>query len=202
MNRRSLLLGAGAGALALPLALPAGAATLRSVKVTSSAQLPAFRPEWPVPNEPNQLFYLQRSSNSNTVVYTALFDGAGNLAQDRPGQAYWRRYNTDGARKPLKPLEERFAYGVNLRPRAPGEWVVTLKPLPEIPMLLRQTGPGRAELLANIGGRETRAVYAFVEIDESGLIPSVAGFWLTGRDTATGRYLTEQYSVSGGQIRP
>ncbi len=201
MNRRSLILGAGAGALALPLAAPSAAATLTSVKVTETAQLPRIRPDWPVPNEPNQLFYLQRSSNSNTVVYTALFDAAGNLAADRPGQAYWMRYNTDGARKALKPLEERFAYGVNLRPQAAGQWVVTLKPLPEIPMLLRQSAPGQAELMARIGGRETRAVYAFVQIDESGLIPSVVGFSLTGRDTASGRYLTEQYSVSGGQIR-
>ncbi len=186
---------------ALFAASPSDAAQLRSVKVSETAAMPAIRPNWPIPREPNQLFYLQRSQNSNTVVYTALFDKAGNLRADRPAQAYWRRYNTTGERKGLKAIEQRYAYGINVRPRSkPGEYTVTLKPLPEIAMLLRQTGPGKAELLANLGGKTVRAVYAFVSIDESGLIPKVTGLSLHGIDPRTGRAVSETFSVSGGAI--
>lgn len=190
-----------AAVLALPPALPSDASALRSLQVTESASLPAMRPAWPVPNEPNQLFYLQRSQNKNTVVYTALFDTNGTLRADRPAQVYWRRYNTTGERKALKAIEQRFAYGIDVRPRdVPGEYTVSLKPLPELPMLLRQTGPGKAELLANIGGRMVRAVYAFVTIDETGLIPRVTAISLHGIDPATGRAVSETFSVSGGAI--
>lgn len=182
-------------------ASPADAARLTSVKIKEYNSTPAMRPSWPIPNEPNQLFYLQRSQNSNTIVYTSLFDGNGNLNPKRPAQAYWRRYNTDGARKPLKKIEQRFAYGLNIKKRStPGEFTVSLKPLPEIKMLLRQTGPGKAELIADIGGKQVRAIYAFITIDESGLIPKVTDLTLFGRDLATGKTIAETYSVKGGAI--
>ena len=69
-----------------------------------------MRPDWPIPQEPNQIFYLQRSENRNTVVYTALFDPGGTLRADRPAQVYWRRYNTTGERKVLKAAKETEAY--------------------------------------------------------------------------------------------
>lgn len=180
---------------------PGDAARLRSVQVAETAILPAIRPDWPIPREANQLFYLQRSSNSNTVVYTALFDSAGNLRAKRPAQVYWRRYNTTGERKALKAIEQRFAYGMNIKPRkTTGEYTVTLKPLPELPMVLRQTAPGKAELIAMIGGRQVRAVYAFVTVDESGLVPKVTTLSVHGVDRATGKAITEVFSVSGGAI--
>lgn len=180
---------------------PGVAARLQSVKVTEAAAMPAIRPDWPVPREPNQLFYLQRSSNSNTVVYTAVFDANGILRAKKPAQVYWRRYNTTGERKALKAIEQRFAYGVNIRRRkTPGEYTVTLKPLPELPMILRQTGPGKAELIAMIGGRQVRAVYAFVTVDETGLIPKVTALSVHGIDTVTGTAISEVFTVSGGSI--
>lgn len=180
---------------------PASAAKLTSLGIQETATVPAVKPRWPVPAEPNQLFYLQRSTNSNTVVYTALFDEAGNLRADKPAQVYWRRYNTDGARKALKPVERRFAYGVNIRNgKAPGTYRVTLKPLPELPMTLIQIAPGRAELRATLGGRVVRPVYAHVSVDETGLIPRVTGLLISGIDVATGRAVTETFSVSGGAI--
>ena len=177
------------------------AAQLRSVKVTESASLPAIRPNWKVPKEPNQLFYLQRSSNSNTVIYTALFDASGKLETKRPAQAYWRRYNTDGARKGLKRVEQRFAYGLNIsKSKVEGEFIVSVKALPKFKMRLRQSAQGKAELIANLGNRQVRAVYGFVSLDESGLIPKVTAVSIHGIEIATGRYVTEVFSVSGGAI--
>ena len=196
---RAAVLAVAIAALAMPSTGEAG--RLQSVRVTEAAAIPAIRPEWPIPREPNQLFYLQRSSNSNTVVYTAVFNGNGNLRARKPAQVYWRRYNTTGERKALKAIEQSFAYGMNIKRRkSPGEFTVTLKPLPELPMILRQTGPGKAELVASIGGREVNAVYAFVSIDESGLIPKVTSLSIHGIDRATGKAISEVFSVSGGAI--
>src|SRR5438874_646301 len=60
------------------LAMPAEARELISV-VSESDEIARMRPEFKIPDEPNQLFYVQRSPNSNTVVYAARLDGRGNL---------------------------------------------------------------------------------------------------------------------------
>jgi hypothetical protein len=182
---------------------PADAASMQSVKVVESAKLPIVRPDFPIPAEPNQLFYLQRSTNSNTVIYAARFDANGNLDARNPVAVYWRRYNTTGERKPLKRIERLFAYGVNVTPReTEGEFTVTLKPAGNLPLLLRQTGPGKAEALAKVGDRTVRLAYIFLTVDESGLVPSVTGLSGYGIDIRTGRAIAETFAVSGGTIRP
>jgi len=179
----------------------ADAGRLKSVNVTESVRLPKAQPGWPVPHEPNQLFYVQRSSNSNTVVYTVRLDSAGKIDAGRPVEVFWRRYNTTGERKALKRIERQFAYGVSTRARStPGEFTVTLKPLPEIPMLLRQMGNAKPELFAKIGGHVARPVYAYVQVDEGSLIPRVTGLTLYGFDFRTGKAISETFSVSGGAI--
>lgn len=180
---------------------PNHAAQLTSVGVQDSASLPRTHPSWPVPNDRNQVFYLQRSTNKNTVVYAARFDDSGNLVTSNPAQVYWRRYEEGGGARGLKRIEN-VAFGLNARQRStPGEVVVTLRRVPQIPMLLRQTGANQAELWVNIGGKTVQAIYAYAEIDQSGLIDSVSRFTVYGRDPATGRYLSETYSVSGGAVR-
>lgn len=183
-------------------AAPAVAAQLNSIRVTESASVPVVQPSWPIPRDPNQVLYLQRSSNSNTIVFTAVFDANGNLRAKRPAQVYWRRYNTTGERKALKPFERALAFGMNFKPAStPGAYDVHLKPLPQLPMLLRQTAPGKAELFARIGGRTVRAVYAYVSLDESGWIPRVTHLTLHGVDPATGRAVTEVFRVQGGNVK-
>ncbi|MDJ0628258.1 MAG: DUF4833 domain-containing protein [Rhodobacter sp.] len=198
LSRRALI----GGALALSVAAPVHAARLTSVKVTESARLPLIRPKWPVPNEPHQLFFIQRSTNSNTVVYTARFDRDGRLNAKTPAQVYWRRYNTSGERMALRGFERRFAYGMRIRPQdTPGEWVVNAVAAPMFPMLLRQAAPYRAEVFTTIGGRKVHPVYGFVSVDESGFLPRVTAFSFHGIDPNSGRAVSELFSVSDGEFR-
>ncbi|WP_216665311.1 DUF4833 domain-containing protein [Pseudoruegeria sp. HB172150] len=200
MNRRAMILSSGAAAL-LP-ALPAGAATLRSVKVAEQPRVPLLQPEWPVPDEPNQIFYLQRSINANTIVFTARYDGDGQLVFPDAAEIYWRRYGDAGERMPLKPIEKILAFGMQIRKRPePDQYTVWLNPLPQLSMLLMQTAPGQAQLLGRIGGQTARAVYAYAEVDDTGLIPRVNGLSLHGV-LPDGGAISEYFSVAGGEYRP
>ena len=73
--------------------------------MTELDQLPRMRVEFPVPSEPNMLFYVQRSVNSNTVVYAARLDADGAIDPKTPVDAFWRWYNVDGQKKPLNFIE-------------------------------------------------------------------------------------------------
>jgi len=189
-------------AVSLLMSAPqATAAQLTSLKVEESARIQAIQPSWKTPKDRGQLFYLQRSMNSNTVVYRVNFDGNGNIKANDPVTVYWRRFNSDGAAKPLKTIEH-LAYGLRTKNTGNGTFTMTLKRLPQIPMTLRQTGPGKAELTVKIGGKTARAVYAYATLEGSGISQRVSGFSIHGIDPATGRAIKETYAVKGGAIKP
>ncbi len=158
--------------------------------------LPVLRPEFPVPNDPGMVFYLQRSTNSNTIVYAARFREDGSLDPREPIEAYWRRFNTTGERLPLKMIEDSFAFGVRSRATGdPDRFEVYVVSYPERMATLRLVEPGRAELLLPVNGRQMRMSHAYVDVDESGLVPSVREVIVAGHDVESGKPLVERIQI-------
>ena len=88
-------------------------------KNTTFAQEATFdkqvlRSQLPIPQEENQLFYLQRDPDSNTIIYTLNLKN-GHLDTSKPVKAYWIRYAENGQRKNLSLLQENMAYGVQTK---------------------------------------------------------------------------------------
>uniref|UniRef100_UPI003BAB19BF DUF4833 domain-containing protein n=1 Tax=Stappia sp. TaxID=1870903 RepID=UPI003BAB19BF len=165
-----------------------------SVETVDTA--PVIRPEFPVPDEPGMLFYLQRSTNSNTVIYAARFLEDGRLDPDEPIVAYWRRYNTTGEKLPLKMIEDSFAFGVRAQATPdPDVFRIYIVSYPERTATLRRTGPGEARLSLRAGAYEYEPVYAYVDVDESGMVPSVRSVSVIGRDMASGNPLVETIRI-------
>ena len=53
--------------------------------------------KYPIPTgNPNQLFFLQRDPNTNTIVYELNVKSNGELDMDNPVHAYWIRYQYKG----------------------------------------------------------------------------------------------------------
>lgn len=68
---------------------------------------------FPVPKpNPKQLFYLQRTTNSNTIICDLNTDSKGQLIKDNPVHVYWIRYDEGGEKKELSYIQETFAYGI------------------------------------------------------------------------------------------
>ena len=175
---------------------PGSGQKARGSVVTEVATLPVVRPEFPVPSDPGQVFYLQRSSNANTVVYAARFTQDGKLDPREPLVAYWRRFNTTGEQLPLKMIEDSFAFGVRSRATSdPDVFRIHIVSYSERPAILRLVEPGRAELLLPVGGRTMRMAYAYAEVDESGLMPSVREVLVMGHDADSGKPLVERIEI-------
>jgi len=171
-------------------------ASARELKssVTDVSQIPNLRPEFPVPKEPNMLFYIQRSVNSNTVIYAARVDGQGRLDQSEPIDVYWRWYNVDGHRKSLNFIERAMAYGVSLdrHPTThPNAVAFKVAALPERKLLLERDNRGTPEALIQIGSSLARLVYVYLQVDDGGLMPDVTSIDLFGIDTLSGKALHE-----------
>ena len=182
--------------LAILMALPA--LTLRvqardfSSSVTESTEIQKLRPEFKVPDEPNQLFYVQRSPNANTVIYAAKLDARGNFDSRGPVEAFWRKFNIDGSKQPLNFIERMMAYGVKLNPHKPGRPVTfTIAALPQRKLTLGWDAQRHPQATMTMGGRVVKLAYVYLHVVEGGLIPSVPGLDIFGTDLANGKAVHE-----------
>ncbi|HUE66163.1 MAG TPA: DUF4833 domain-containing protein [Rhizomicrobium sp.] len=177
--------------LLLLSALPAQARDFAS-SVTEGGELLNLRPEFTVPDDPNQLFYIQRSPNSNTVVYTARLDARGDFDSTAPVEAFWRKFNIDGSKQPLKFVERLMAYGVRVDPIKPGQPITFhIVTLPDRKLTLALDAQHHPEALLQIDGHTVKLSYVYLQVVEGGLLPKVPSLDLFGIDTTSGKFIHE-----------
>lgn len=63
----------------------------------------------------NLLFYIQRTINHNTIVYTLNQDQFGNINERQPILAYWVKYDQGGKKEPLTFIQQKYAYGLRAK---------------------------------------------------------------------------------------
>ncbi|MEY4610255.1 MAG: hypothetical protein RL246_574 [Bacteroidota bacterium] len=147
------------------------------------------------PSAPNRLFYIQRSSNANTVVYDANILANKSLNTKQPVHTYWLRYAEKGQKEELSTIQRTLAYGLYTDP-IKGEvnsyegyflayrkrkFVVKLDP------------KGTPIALFPINGKLQILDRVFVSVDDSGYMPSVFYIELFGRDQSTGKDVYERF---------
>jgi Domain of unknown function (DUF4833) len=172
-------------------AAPAEAHSLAST-VTEGDQLIHLRPEFKTPDEPNQLFYVQRSPNSNTVIYAARLDAKGEIDRGNPVEGFWRKFNIDGSRQPLNMIERMMAYGVRTDHAQAGKPVTFgIAALPERKFAVTLDEHGKPQALTQIGGHTVKVIYIYLQVKEGGLLPDVPALDVFGTDIATGKAVHE-----------
>lgn len=177
--------------LVLLAALPAEARSFTST-ITESDAVAHLRPEFKIPNEPGQLFYVQRSPNANTVIYAAKLDAQGDFESRSPVEAFWRKFNIDGAKQPLNFIERMMAYGVKVDAHKPGQPITfTIAALPERKLTLGMDAQHHPQATMLIGGRAVRVAYVYLQVVEGGLLPSVPSLDVLGTDIASGKAVHE-----------
>ena len=149
---------------------------------------------YPVPHEENQVFFVQRSMNSNTVVYAARLAADGRPDPGNPVDVYWRRYNDEGQRQELSFLERTAAYGVKTQLVAgePSAFEVHVVSYPERSAILRMVN-GRPQLEMKIAGKPARLDHAYLHVDESARVPRVLQVDIFGQSLATGGAVRESF---------
>lgn len=177
--------------LLLLCAAPATAREFTS-SVSEGNEILRLRPEFKVPDEPDQLFYIQRSPNSNTVVYAAKLDAHGAFDSAAPVEAFWRKFNIDGSRQPLKFVERLMAYGVRLDATRPGQPITfRVVALPGRKLTLAMDAQHHPEALLQIDGHTVKLSYVYLQVVEGGLLPEVPSLDILGTDIASGKAIHE-----------
>ncbi|MCL4638101.1 MULTISPECIES: DUF4833 domain-containing protein [Olivibacter] len=144
----------------------------------------------PVPNEKEQLFYLQRDPNKNTVVYT-LNKKDGKIDEDEPVSAYWILYEEDGERKDLSYIQRKFAYGIDHKKVSDNEYEIRLTSCKSIPFRLAYCPLSKQyEAFTSINNKPAIVERIFVRINGGSLFkPNVDYIELICKDSQSGQKL-------------
>jgi hypothetical protein len=173
-------------------ASPAFARALAS-QVTELDRMPELPGHFPVPNDPNMLFYVQRSTNANTIVYAADMAGPRTLNADKPINVYWRRFAEDGRQRALYFFERILAFGARVA-SVPGEkerFQAHISGYPERSFTVDLDRAGRPEAVAELGTHRVHLVAAYIELAETGFIPTLISADIFGIDESSGRVVRE-----------
>jgi len=149
---------------------------------------------FPVPaGNPNQLFYLQRNENTNTVIYE-LNEANEMLNAQNPVHAFWIMYTKNEQHEELSEMEQKFAYGIKIKTATREECQFTLVAYPKIILQLKKDAMQKYQVYISPNKEEMLLHRVFIKVKEGGfsLKPTVEYVEFTGKDPINGKEITER----------
>lgn len=142
----------------------------------------------PIPaGNPKQLFYVQRTPNTNTIV-VELNDHGGVPDPENPVHVFWLRYQDKGQRAELSYIQRTFAYGIKSKQLGPEKYELHFVSYKKYAMYLIRAADHQYHVFADINGHPVILRRIFVEIRGGSFwTPHVEYVELTGTDPATGK---------------
>jgi hypothetical protein len=147
------------------------------------------------PDSPIRLFYIQRSSNANTVVYDANLLASKTLNAKDPVHTYWIRYGERGQKEELTTIQRTLAYGlytdaIKAESNAFEGYFLAYR---KRKFVVKLDARGAPIALFPINGKLQILKRVFVSVDESHMMPSVNYIDLYGKDPITGKDVYERF---------
>jgi hypothetical protein len=156
---------------------------------------------YPVPPaNKSMLFYLQRTHNTNTIVYALNFNSDSTLNESEPVIVYWIRYADGGGTAPLTSIQRSFAYGVSAQMfNKEKKWfAIHLVAYNKADIYLMNSKTDKTyRAFTNINGKLAQLNRIFFKTDgDSFWSPNVVYIELKGKDISTGKSVTERFVPS------
>ena len=148
------------------------------------------------PSTAQRLFYVQRTSNTNTIIYDANTISGRSFNTKQPINVYWIRYAEQGQSEPLSYLQRTMAYGVEVRPTGQeGEYEFNVVSYPKRKLRLYIDPAGKPRAVLDINGKKSwlNRVYVHIEGKKVGIIPEVKYVELFGTDPQSGKAVYEKF---------
>ena len=179
-----------------PLFLVAILFSFNSLAQKSKPIPPATVEQFPTPADSDiRLFYIQRSSNINTILYDANLGADKKLDPENPVHTYWIRYTEAGKKQELTGIQRTLAYGLHTKATASeiGSYDGHFLAYRKRKFVVKMNAKGQPIALFPINGKMQILKRIFVKVDESGMMPSVIYVELWGRDSITDKEVYEKF---------
>lgn len=149
------------------------------------------------PSNPNSLFYLQRTPNTNTII-CELNEKNGILDKDEPVKVLWIRYTEQHQRAELSWIQRHFAYGLKEKNMGNGTYELRFVSWKKTPMyLMRSSVDSRYHVFVTIDGHQAVLNRVYIRIDPGGTFwsPNVKYLELKAVDVQSGKELIQRINV-------
>ena len=148
---------------------------------------------FPIPTgNPNQLFYLQRTPNTNTIVCELNIEN-GKLNEDEPVHVYWLRYQEKGQRQELSFIQRKFAYGLKTKKIAENKYELHFVSYKKQKMYLQQWTDKQFRVFALINKKVAVLSRFYLHINGGTFwSPNVEYIELTGTDPVSHQVVKER----------
>ncbi len=118
------------------------------------------------PVNKNMMFYLQRTPNTNTIIYALNFKNDNTINENTPIKVYWIRYTEPGQPiKGLSAIQRQFAYGIKSKKIASNTWDLRMVAYDKLPITLRKNTNGTFNTYITINGTECIFKKAYIKVD-------------------------------------
>jgi hypothetical protein len=147
------------------------------------------------PADPKTMFYLQRTSNTATVMYELNIDKeSGALDTDEPMHVYWIRYNEHGQKAELNYIQRKFAYGLVQKSLGNERYDIRFVSYKKFPMTLMKAADGKYHIFATVAQKQMALQKIFIKIEGGSFwLPNIVYVEMKGTDPATGKEITERF---------
>ena len=147
------------------------------------------------PDSDIRLFFIQRSSSIDVILYDAYLGLDKKLDSKNPVHAYWLRYTNGGKKQELSSIQRTLAYGLYTKPISgeQGSYDGHFLAYRKRRFVVKMNAKGQPIALFPINGKMQVLKKVYVNVDESGMIPKVIYVELWGRDAVTDKEVYEKF---------
>lgn len=151
---------------------------------------------FPVPTgNPKQLFYLQRTANTNTIICELNADSRGIPNPEKPINVYWLLFTNGGVKKDLNYIQRNFAYGIDFKSEGNDTYELHFVSYKKRKFYLKWHAPlKRYQVFANINSKEAILQRIFVKVSGGSFwVPNIVYVEFRGLDPVTGKEVLERF---------
>ena len=140
----------------------------------------------------NQLFYLQRTFNTNTIVCELNYED-GVLNEKKPVHVFWIRFAEQGQRQELSYIQRTFAYGIKTKFLSKDKYELRFVSYKKYLMHLMKATNGKYYVFVKIQGKQAILNRLFIKINGGSFwSPNVEYMEIKGIDITNGNELVER----------
>ena len=145
----------------------------------------------------NQIFYLQRDPNTNTIIYALNTDRNGVVNKDEPVLIYWLRYDEGGDKKDLSYIQRKFAYGLETKSLGNDQYELRFVSHKKIPFyLVKSAEDKKYHAYVTVNNKKIQIERIFLRIEGGSFwLPNVKYVEIKGINTATDSAITERIKI-------
>ncbi len=153
--------------------------------------------KFPVPKGiSNQLFYLQRDPNTNTIICELNADKNGVVDRDEPILVYWIRYADKSDKQDLSYIQRKFAYGIQTKELAKDQFELRFVSHKKLPLYLQRGEDKKFHVYVTVNQKKVQVERIFVRIEGGSFwLPNVKYVEIKGINTDNDAPVNERIKV-------